>query len=93
MTIFTKIFREIDDSDLIELERNPQNFENLSIEYKLQYNGDPDELRKDIIQFANGFIDGYLLFGVKNNPIKIIGIEKKKISINKSISKLNNVFT
>ena len=88
MELFSKDFKKITEKDLRELESNPANFENFEIEYKLKYDGNPDELRRDIVQFANGNSIGYLFYGWSNNPIKIVGIDKNEVDDLKNV--LNN---
>lgn len=88
MELFSKNFNKITEQDLRELESNPANFENYEIEYKLKYDGNSDELRRDIVQFANGNSIGYLFYGWSNNPIKIIGIDKNEVDNLKNV--LNN---
>lgn len=65
MELFSIDFNKITEQDLRELESNPANFENYEIEYKLKYDGNSDELRRDIVQFANGNSIGYLFYGFK----------------------------
>lgn len=88
MELFSKNFKKITEKDLRKLEFNPANFENYEIEYKLKYDGNPKELRRDIVQFANGNFIGYLFYGWSNNPIKIVGIEKNEVDNLKNV--LNN---
>lgn len=79
MELLSKNFKKITEQDLRELESNPANFENYKIEYKFKYDGNADELRRDIVQFANGNSIGYLFYGWSNNPIKIVGIDKNEV--------------
>ena len=37
-------------------------------------------MRRDVVQFANGFEEGYIFFGISDDPITIIGIEKTKVN-------------
>ena len=89
MEIFTKNLKEINESDLRELELSFLNFEDYQIEFKFKYDADPNEFRRDIIQFANGLQEGFIFFGVKDNPIKFVGLERKEIDELKLI--LNNI--
>ena len=50
----------IDDLEL--LRDDPYNLEDMNIEYKEQYSGNPSELRKDIVSFANSEVGGYILY-------------------------------
>ncbi len=88
MELFSIDFKKITEQDLRELESNPANFENYEIEYKFKYDGNADELRRDIVQFANGNSIGYLFYGWSNNPIKIVGIDKNEVDHLKNV--LNN---
>ena len=65
--------------DLEILRDDPYNLEDMNIEYKEQYNGDADELRKDIVSFANSETGGYILFGVRDDPFELIGISRKEV--------------
>ena len=76
---FGKPLNKLVEEDLKKMESDPLNFESLLIEYKLMYNGDPSELRKDILQFANGTETGYLVYGVLDDPIQVVGIEKSEV--------------
>ena len=89
MEIFSKKFSEINEKDIKNLVSNPKNFEDFQIEYKIDYDGDAEELRRDIIQFTSGFDFGYLFYGIDDNPVKIVGIEKKRVDELKVV--LNNV--
>ena len=48
------------ENDLEMLQNDPYNLEDMNIEYKEQYNGDPNELRRDIVSFANSKVSGYI---------------------------------
>ncbi len=65
--------------DLEFLRDDPYNLEDKNIEYKIQYNGDSDELRKDIISFANSEGGGYILYGVRDDPFELIGISRSQL--------------
>jgi len=66
--------------DNLEILRDdPYNLEDMNIEYKEQYNGDPDELRKNIVSFANSETGGYILFGIRDDPFELIGISRKEV--------------
>jgi len=67
----------IDDLEL--LRDDPYNLEDMNIEYKEQYGGDPDELRKDIVSFANSEIGGYILYGIRDDPFEFIGISRSQL--------------
>jgi hypothetical protein len=64
------------EQDLELLRDDPYNLEDMYIEYKLTYNNDPDELRKDVISFANSATVGYILFGIKDDPFDLIGLSR-----------------
>ena len=89
MEIFSKEFAEINEEDIKNLALNPINFENFQIEYKIDYDSDAEELRRDIIQFTSGFNSGYLIYGMDDNPIRIVGIERDRVDALKVV--LNNV--
>ena len=89
MNFFEKELKEIDENDLLKMEVDPMNFESLQIEYKVKFDGDAAELRRDVVQFANGFEEGHIFFGMSDDPIKIIGIEKKEVDGLKTV--LNDV--
>lgn len=91
LKFFEKEFEKIDENDLHNLEKNPMNFESFQIEYKLKFNGKAAELRKDIMQFANGFEKGYIIFGISDDPISVVGIEKSEVDGLKTI--LNDLLT
>ncbi|MHA1249006.1 MAG: ATP-binding protein [Candidatus Helarchaeota archaeon] len=91
MKLFDKELKEIDENNLRKMEADPMNFESLQIEYKVKFDGNAGELRRDVVQFANGFEDGYILFGISDDPITIVGIEKKEVDILKTV--LNDVLT
>jgi len=67
----------IDDLEL--LRDDPYNLEDMNIEYKQEYNQDADELRKDIVSFANSELIGYILLGIKDDPFDLIGIPRKEV--------------
>ena len=85
--------KELDDlveDDLLEIEKNPI-FENRFIEFKYNYNKEEDDLRKIIIQFANTERGGLIFYGVRERPLKFIGLE---FSIVDNIKNhINNVLT
>ncbi|KKN17084.1 hypothetical protein LCGC14_0969390 [marine sediment metagenome] len=90
--MFNKEFKDIREEDILQIEKEPANFESFEIEYKLNFNGDGVELRRDVVQFANGVLEGYIIFGISDDPIKVIGIDKNevdklKIILNDLISK------
>ncbi|KKM72907.1 hypothetical protein LCGC14_1415800 [marine sediment metagenome] len=89
MELFSKNFSEISEEDINNIVSNPNNFEDFQIEYKLDYDSDADELRRDITQFTNGFKIGYIIYGMADNPIKIVGIERNRVDALKVV--LNNV--
>lgn len=66
-------------NDLELLRDDPYNIEDMNIEYKVQYSGDPDELRKDIISFANSETGGYILYGIRDDPFELVGIPRKQV--------------
>ncbi|MCF2141619.1 MAG: ATP-binding protein [Candidatus Lokiarchaeota archaeon] len=82
-------FDELDEALLMKIEADPMNFESFQIEYKIDFHNDVNELRSDIIAFANGSLVGFLFFGIQDSPIKVIGIEKTKVDAIKTI--LNDV--
>lgn len=65
--------------DLEILRDDPYNLEDMNIEYKVQYNGKSDELRKDIVSFANSEVGGYILYGIKDDPFELVGISRKEV--------------
>ena len=89
MDIFSKQFSEINEEDIKNLVLNPKNFEDFQIEYKIDYDSDAEELRRDIIQFISGFNSGYLIYGIDDNPVRIVGIERDRVDALKVV--LNNV--
>ncbi len=89
MELFNKELKEINEKDLRKMEADPINFESLQIEYKVRFDGDAGELQRDVVQFANGFEDGYILFGISDDPITIVGIEKNGLAGLKTV--LNDV--
>jgi len=78
--LFDKELKDVNESDLRKMETYPLNFESLQIEYKVTFDGNLAELRRDVVQFANGFEEGYIFFGISDDPITIIGIEKTKVN-------------
>ncbi len=72
-------FESIDEETLKLIEADPSNFESFQIEYKVKYDGNADELRRDVVAFANGDAEGYIFFGIADNPITIRGIEKNHV--------------
>ena len=86
---FLPSFDKIDEAFLKNLEADPVNFESFHIEYKVDYDNNPNELRRDVISFANGIHEGYIFYGIQDSPIKIIGIDKSKVDAIKIV--LNNV--
>ena len=67
----------IDDLEL--LRDDPYNLEDMNIEYKEQYSGNPSELRKDIVSFANSEEGGYILFGIRDDPFELIGMTRNEL--------------
>ena len=65
--------------DLEILRDDPYNLEDMNIEYKVQYNGYPDELRRDIVSFANSEIGGYILYGIRDDPFELIGVTRGEV--------------
>ena len=88
MTINSKKFEDITEKDLLDFEQNPI-FEDLQVEFKYQYNKDSDELRKDVVQFANSDKGGIIFYGVRENPLKFVGLEYK--NVDKIKNHLNNI--
>ena len=87
--MFKKELKDITEEDILKIEKDPVNFESFEIEYKERFDGDAGELRRDVIQFGNGNVVGCIIYGISNDPIKVIGIEKSEIDILKNI--LNDV--
>jgi hypothetical protein len=80
----------IDDLEL--LRDDPHNFEDINFEYKEQYGGDPDELRKDIVSFANSETGGYILYGIRDDPFDLIGISRSQLdNIKNAIDTIINI--
>lgn len=77
--LFEKDLKDVDESDLNKMVTDPLNFESLQIEYKVAFDGDLAELQRDVVQFANGFEEGYIFFGISDDPITIVGIEKNQV--------------
>ena len=65
--------------DLELLRDDPYNLEDINIEYKLSYDKDSNELRKDIVSFANSSSTGYILFGVRDDPFELVGITRSEV--------------
>lgn len=80
INLFEKELKDVDEEDLRKMETDPLNFESLQIEYKVTFDGNLPELRRDVVQFANGFGEGYIFFGVSDDPITIVGIERTKVN-------------
>ena len=89
MNLFDKNLECINESDLKKMEVDPVNFESLQLEYKITFDGDAAELRRDVVQFANGFEEGYIFFGISDDPILVVGIEKSEVDGLKTV--LNDV--
>ncbi len=87
--LFKKKLEDIDENDLKKMEADPMNFESLQIEYKIKFDGDAGELRRDVVQFANGFEEGDIFFGISDDPITVVGIEKSEVDGLKTV--LNDV--
>ncbi len=77
-SVFPEI-KNISEADIRKIESDPTNFESLQFEYKQKFTGDGNELRCDIVQFANGTAEGFIFFGITDNPIKIVGIERDEV--------------
>jgi len=88
MNINLKKFEEINEEDLLEVEKSPI-FEDLKVEFKYQYDGNADELRKDVIQFANSNKGGIIFYGVSEDPLKFVGLEYD--NVDKIKIHLNNI--
>ena len=81
---------KIEDLDL--LRNDPYNLEDMNIEYKEQYSGNPDELRKDIVSFANSEEGGYILYGIRDDPFELTGISRSQLdSIKNAIDSIINI--
>jgi len=87
--LFEKEIEDLDENDLKKMEADPMNFESLYIEYKIKFDGDAAELRRDVVQFGNGFEVGHIFFGVSDDPITVVGIEKNEVDTLKTV--LNDV--
>jgi len=72
------------ENDLELLRNDSYNLEDMNIEFKKQYGGDPDELRRDIVSFANSEGGGYLLFGIRDDPFELIGMTRGEVDHLKS---------
>ena len=70
---------EWNQEDIEMLRDDPYNLEDLNIEYKEQYSGDANELRRDIVSFANYEVGGYLLFGIRDDPFELIGMTRGEV--------------
>lgn len=80
------------EEDLEILRDDPYNLEDMNIEYKVQYNGDPDELRRDVVSFANSVVGGYILYGIRDDPFELIGIARGEIdNLKNSIDQIINL--
>ena len=78
--LFEKELKNVNENDLRKMGTDPLNFESLQIEYKVTFDGNISELRRDVVQFANGFEEGYIFFGVSDDPITVVGIESTKVN-------------
>lgn len=87
--MFSKDLQKFNENDLREIEKISFNLEDLQVEFKFKYDNNSDELRRDVIQFANNDREGYIFYGVQEDPLKIVGLERKDID-NLKIH-LNNV--
>jgi len=67
------------EDDLELLRDDPYNLEDMNIEYKEKYSGDSNELRKDIVSFANSEVGGYILFGIRDDPFELIGMTRNEL--------------
>ncbi len=67
------------EADLELLRDDPYNLEDTNIEYKVQYSEDSNELRKDIVSFANSEVGGYILYGIRDDPFELIGMTRNKV--------------
>ncbi|MCP6719034.1 MAG: ATP-binding protein [Patescibacteria group bacterium] len=65
--------------DLEVLRDDPYNLEDMNIEYKVQYNRDVHELRRDIVSFANSEVGGYILYGIRDDPFELIGMIRGEV--------------
>lgn len=88
MKINSKRIEDISEKDLLEIEEKPI-FEDMQVEFKYDYDNNPDELRKDVIQFANSINGGIIFYGARENPLKFVGLEYK--SIDKIKNTINNI--
>ena len=80
----------IDDLEL--LRDDPYNLEDMNIEYKEQYSGNSSELRKDIVSFANSEVGGYILYGIRDDPLELIGISRSQLdNLNITIDTIINI--
>ena len=61
--LFEKELKDVNESDLRKMETDPLNFESFQNEYKVTFDGNLPELRRDVVQFANGFEEGYIFLG------------------------------
>ncbi|KKN27466.1 hypothetical protein LCGC14_0864380 [marine sediment metagenome] len=66
-------------NDLEILQNDPYNLEDMNIEYKKQHNRDLNELRRDIVSFANSEVGGYILYGIRDDPFELIGITRGEV--------------
>ncbi len=67
------------EEDLKSLQDDPYNLEDMNIEYKERYNGDADELRRDVVSFANSAVGGYILYGIRDDPFELIGMIRRDV--------------
>jgi len=88
MKINSKKIEDITEKDLLEIEQYPI-FEDLQVEFKYNYNKNSDELRKDVVQFANSDKGGIIFYGVREYPLKFVGLEYK--NVDKIKNHLNNI--
>ncbi len=77
--MFSKDLQKFNENDLREIEKISFNFEDLQVEFKFKYDNNSDELRRDVIQFANSDREGYIFYGVQEDPLKFVGLERKDI--------------
>lgn len=77
--MFSKDLQKFNENDLREIEKISFNFEDLQVEFKFKYDNNSDELRRDVIQFANNDREGYIFYGVQEDSIKFVGLERKDL--------------
>jgi predicted HTH transcriptional regulator len=73
---------------LRKIEIDPELFESLTYEFKVDGNENMVELRKDIIAFANGTETGYIIYGIADDPLKICGLDRNEVDKIKNL--INN---